>query len=104
MPVTTTPRLASVSVRPYVIPDTGLVSLSALVVEPVWDGVDHPNVGGWVVKDQATARRLERAIRDGNAQASEPVVTTDVNGQTYVHVRWHVMAKYMASDLRKLGY
>ena len=98
----TTPRLSHVSTRPYIDPDTQRAT-SALVVEPVWQGVDRPNTGGWVVKDRTTAKRLEACIRDGNCFSSTRLAV-DVNGQTYVATTALVMAKYMNADLRRLGY
>lgn len=49
------------------------------------------------------AERLTRAIHDG-AVLVDPEVRTDVHGGRYVAARCLVMAKYINSDLRKLGY
>lgn len=88
--------------------DPQLVALDmgdGYTVHPIWSGVDRPNVGGWMVKDLAMARRLERAILDGAAFDQNRIeVLTDVNGQTYVSAPHAVMGKRMNADLKRLGY
>lgn len=90
------PRVASVQIEAF--EDNG-----AFCVRPVWHGVDRPSTGGWVVKNMATARRLEKAIMD-MAVFSEAKVTVDVKGQTYVATMTKILARTVNADLRKLGY
>jgi hypothetical protein len=74
-------------------------------VHPIWADVDRPDTGGWAVKGERMARRLERAVRAGVAFGPGPVeVKTDVNGKTYVNAPHRVMSKYMNADLRRLGF
>jgi hypothetical protein len=92
-----TPRLAYVDIQP------AIGNNGHLVVEPVWDGVDRPRVGGWVVRDMRTAKRLEACLRDGNCYSAVRLAT-DMNGQTYAATTARVMGRHMNADLRRLGY
>jgi hypothetical protein len=72
-------------------------------VHPIWADVDRPDVGGWLVRGEKLARRLERAIRAG-AALGPAVVMTDIHGQTYVNAPHKVMGRHLNADLRRLGY
>lgn len=72
-------------------------------VAPIWANVDRPNVGGWGLRDEKLARRLERAIRAG-AAFTDTTVKVDVDGNTYVCATHAVMAKYANADLKRLGF
>lgn len=72
-------------------------------VDPVWSDVDRPRTGGWLVRGEKMARRLERALRAG-AVYDSPRIATDVNGKTYVEGSAKVMGRYMNADLRRLGF
>ena len=79
--------------------------LGGLIVEPIWKGVDRPNVGGWALglQHRALAERLCRAVRSG-AAFGDVTVKVDVNGQSYVNAQHLVMGRHMNADLRRLGY
>lgn len=96
MTTTTTPRIIDVQVQPDWSSDDWSV-------HPIWADVDRPNVGGWLVRDERTARRLERALRAGVVYR-DPQVHTDVNGQTYVHGTSLVLGRRINADLKRLGY
>jgi len=72
-------------------------------VHPVWADVDRPDTGGWLVRGEKLARRLERAVRAGKA-LGPATIAVDVNGNTYVQADHLVMSKYMNADLRRLGF
>ena len=71
----------------------------------VWEGekVDRPRSYAIVARKFPLAQRLARAI-DAGAVFSDPVINTDIEGNTYVHARSKVMAKYLNADLKRLGY
>lgn len=72
-------------------------------VRPIWAHVDRPDTGGIVVRGRKLADRLRQAIRDGKAIEGIAVLV-DVNGQTYVDARHHVLSRMLNADLRRLGY
>lgn len=76
-----------------------------LKVTPDWSvaGVDRPVSFSVIVTNRAVANRMVRAIEDGVAYPFDGV-RTDVNGQTYVHVKHNVMARKASADLKRLGY
>jgi hypothetical protein len=77
----------------------------SLHVEPIWKGVDRPNVGGWAVgpTHRALAERLCRAVRSG-AAFGDVTAKVDVNGATYINASHLVLGRHMNADLRRLGY
>lgn len=72
-------------------------------VSPIWAGVDRPNTGGWIVKDQRTADRLALAISAGAAYKN-PTVKVDNDGRTYVSGAEQVRGRCANADLKALGY
>lgn len=75
-----------------------------VLVSPIWEGVDRPNVGGWVTTPRL-ATRLVNAILAGAVHKNARIVK-DVNGQTYVTSDAYliVSGKYMNADLKRLGF
>jgi len=80
----------------------------ALQVEAVWSGgVDRPNVGGYILDDDAKGRKLAARLQAAMlAQAVyyDAEVAVDVNGRTYVQASTRVLGRKMNADLRRLGY
>jgi hypothetical protein len=75
-----------------------------IVVEPIWRGVDRPNVGGWSAgRNAQLAARLKRAIESG-AAFGRVQVRTDANGRTYIDTMALVFGRHMNADLKRLGY
>jgi hypothetical protein len=76
--------------------------LNYVTVWALWEGVDRPKSHGIQVR-KTVAPRLKRAILAG-AVFTNPQITKDVNGKTYVQANCKVMARYANADLKKLGY
>jgi len=72
-------------------------------VNPIWAGVDRPNVGGWGVQTKHTADRLARAIRHG-VILPNPQIKRDVHGKTYVQAASTILARDMERELERLGF
>lgn len=65
--------------------------------------LDRPNLGGFVVRSEAVARRLARAVEDGAVWNIEGI-RTDIYGKTYIAATSNVLARMANADLRRLGY
>lgn len=89
-----TPRL--VDVRVTADPD-------GWVVGPIWADVDRPHTGGILVRTAKDRDRLTAAYRAGVVHP-DPVVRTDVNGQTYVCSRSTIGGRHLRADLARLGF
>lgn len=74
-------------------------------VSPIWQGVDRPNTGGWLLstKHQALAQRLRQAILAGVVFRS-PEIVRDKAGKTYVSQVARVGGRTLNADLRRLGF
>ena len=72
-----------------------------------WVGapLDRPSTHGYRFgpRHRRLAERLAAAI-DAGAVYSDPTVTRDINGATYVAATARVLGKYANADLRRLGY
>ena len=73
------------------------------VVTIIWKDVDRTRGGGMLVKDDATAQRLRRAIEAGDAFMS-PCVQRDLNNKTYICAPWRLRGRAMNIDLARMGY
>ena len=74
------------------------------VVYSHWNApVDRPQTHSFRLRNKKTAERLVNAI---NAQAvyADPVIKTDIYGNTYVAATSRVLGKYANADLKRLGY
>lgn len=65
--------------------------------------LDRTDGHGYAVRTRALADRLARAI-DAGVVFYDLGIAVDVNGQTYVSSRSHVLGRYANADLRKLGF
>lgn len=74
-----------------------------IVVRVHWSGVDRPTGLGIVCANQKIASRLEQAIRAGAAVEGVGVLR-DNFGSTFVDERWHVRARVLNADLKRLGF
>lgn len=76
-----------------------------LSVDPIWRGVDRPDVGGWGLRltDRRLADRLVLAVRSG-AAFSCVRKCVDVAGNSYISAEHAVMGRKLNADLRRLGY
>jgi hypothetical protein len=72
-------------------------------VNPIWDGVDRPNVGGIWTPNLKAAELLRECYLEGNA-FSATEVRTDVDGKTYVGTTSRISGRHLIADLKKLGY
>lgn len=90
------------SVKTLILPGETTVLIE---VSPVWEGVDRPTSGGWVLPATRTdlVKRLALAI-EGGAACPNPVVRTDVNGKTYVDYGCVILGRRLNADLKRLGY
>lgn len=81
--------------------------LNGVLVSVVWTSseieLDRPNCFSFVVRDQALAQRLARAV-DAGAVFFAPTVCRDVYGQTYVNATSRVLVRTANADLRRLGF
>lgn len=70
-----------------------------------WSGpnLDRTDGIGFGLRNRATAMRLRMAINAG-AVFTDPVLKTDVEGNTYVSAGCRVMARYANADLKRLGF
>lgn len=68
----------------------------------MWSGVDRPSSVGFILPEKL-ALRLARAMEAG-VVFTNPKISTDVNGKTYVSSPCAVYSGEMASDLQKLGF
>ncbi len=69
---------------------------------PIYEGVDRPNVGGWVVAEKHV-KRLTVAIMAGAACPATEILT-DVNGKTYVDFTHVVSARHINAELKRIGF
>lgn len=100
MESTTPTPTASVT---YEVED-GLTSPGGWLVSTTWSGeVDRKDGLGFLLPNEQTARRLERAINAG-AVFAHMEIRTDVYGHTYVSAKSRVMGRYVNADLKRLGY
>ena len=75
------------------------------LVQPVWTGVDRPNVGGYSTgRNYRLAERLAAFIRSGNAWIRPPEIMTDVNGKTFVNAGLRINCRVMNAQLKKFGF
>ncbi|MCL4296203.1 MAG: hypothetical protein KJ077_10765 [Anaerolineae bacterium] len=84
-----------------------------VVCNLVWDGevgslhLDRRQGFGIALRDNSrnrrTARAYQQAVADGKFFERRRL-TRDINGHWYVAMDHYPMGKYLASDLRKLGY
>lgn len=99
---TTTPTILRVDLA-----RTDIAGDPSITVHAVWSGVDRPDVGGYALPDTARghrlAARLVAAMRAGVVYPN-PVVKTDVDGQTYVSASATVLGRMMNADLKRLGF
>ena len=81
--------------------------LNGVLVSVVWTSseieLDRPNSFGFLVRDQALAQRLARAV-EAEAVFAAPTVCRDVHGQTYVSATSRVLVRTASADLRRLGF
>ena len=79
----------------------------SLSVNPIWRGVDRPNVGGWGLSDDSKglklAARLKSAIESGRAFC-EVSLLTDCNQKSYVAAASPILGRTLNADLKRLGY
>jgi hypothetical protein len=89
--------------------ETTLNEEGAIIVQPVWKGVDRPRVGGYSLA--ATKRKL--AARLAAALASPSVYSaylgrcdlrTDIHGQTYISAFAPITGRTLNADLKRLGF
>lgn len=86
---------------------TGPDGEPVLHVDPVWDGVDRPTTGGWMLPDSPNGRRLAARLKAAllaGVVYSATEILTDVNGKTYVGARSRVLGRIMNADLKRLGF
>jgi len=76
-----------------------------IVVSAVVHGVDldRPETHGYVVANDAIAKRLTAAIEAG-AVFHDFEVRRDVNGKTFLGYSSRVLGRMMNADLRRLGF
>lgn len=84
-------------------------SFTWLSVEPVWEGVDRPNTGGYSVgkvgpKAMGLATRLQAAIESGMIWLNPPELKTDIHGKTYVNAHIRLSMRKLNSELKKFGF
>ena len=71
-------------------------------VSPIWEGVDRPCTGGWVVRS-IHVNRMVKALKDG-VVCGDPKRQVDRNGKSYIEYKCLVSAKQLNADLKRLGY
>lgn len=84
-----------------------IMGYDTITVEPVWQGVDRPNTGGWIISDTPSNRKLANRLKaaiEAGVVCTEPEIETDVNGKTYVNHGHEVIGRTMNADLKRLGY
>lgn len=80
------------------------------VVDVVWtardpeDDPDRPKGVGHEFSDHSLALRVRRAVENGVWHTSDPVLLTDVGGNTYVSANLRTIGKYADTDLAAIGY
>lgn len=75
------------------------------VCELWWTGepLDRPHTSSMIVTDKKIALLYQKAVVEGKF-FKNPGIVLDVKGQTYVAHDGYAIAKYIKSDLKKLGY
>jgi hypothetical protein len=75
------------------------------LVQPIWSGVDRPNVGGYSAgKNYRLAERLAAFMRSDKAWIGTPEVCTDVDGKTYVNASLRINTRCLNAQLKKFGF
>lgn len=77
---------------------------TSYAVQIIWNDVDRPSTGCWLVPSISLANRLRDAIESGKVFYLEPKIMKDASNETFVHVTLALSMRRLNSELKKFGF